>query len=342
MNRLPPAYDATPGGDALETAIEKRLVDIDSGRYRTNVASVLRKFAAWSRDQHGISSPEDIDDDLCRQYARDLARADDRDDISPETARRYFAYVRSFLTWAVYEGLIPTNPAKTNHAEGPLPTGETETDQQYWTARDRDAICATATARVDKAGESDDVDRTAAYRDQALVFLLAYSGARSAELVAVSDDEERNGLRWRHVDLDAGTMQVFGKNRTRESAPILDDALRPLRRWKQLREPDENEAVFPRLDNATKALDPTPSITTQSARNILADLCEWSDYEFEEPLKPHGARRGLGREIYRENPQLAQDVLRHKSIETTHEGYAQEAAKRTRDEANDIINDESG
>ncbi|KAA9400615.1 site-specific integrase [Haloarcula sp. CBA1131] len=342
MDRLPPAYDATPGGDALETAIEKRLVDIDSGRYRTNVASVLRKFAAWSRDQHGISSPEDIDDDLCRQYARDLARADDRDDISPETARRYFAYVRSFLTWGVYEGLIPTNPAKTNHAEGPLPTDETETDQQYWTTRDREAICATATARVDDAGESDDVDRTAAYRDQALVFLLAYSGARSAELVAVSDDEERNGLRWRHVDLEAGTMQVFGKNRTRESAPILDDALRPLRRWKQLREPDENEAVFPRLDNATKALDPTPSITTQSARNILADLCEWSDYEFEEPLKPHGARRGLGREIYRENPQLAQDVLRHKSIETTHEGYAQEAAKRTRDEANDIINDESG
>jgi len=33
------------------------------------------------------------------------------------------------------------------------------------------------------------------------------------------------------------------------------------------------------------------SITTQTARDILAKLCEWSDYEFEEPLKPHGARR---------------------------------------------------
>nr|WP_206538161.1 hypothetical protein [Halogeometricum borinquense] len=40
-------------------------------------------------------------------------------------------YVRSVLTWAMYEGLIPTNPAKTNHAEGPFPTDETETDQQY-------------------------------------------------------------------------------------------------------------------------------------------------------------------------------------------------------------------
>ncbi|AUG49553.1 integrase (plasmid) [Haloarcula taiwanensis] len=337
MDRLPPAYDATPGDDALEAAIEKRLVDIDSGRYRTNVASVLRKFATWARDRHGVASPDDIDENVCRQYARDLARAEDRDDISPETARRYFAYVRSFLTWAVYEGLVPTNPAKTNHAEGPLPTDETESDQQYWTTRDRDAICATATARVDEASESDGINRRAAYRDQALVFLLAYSGARSAELVAVSDDEARNGLQWRHVNLEDGTMQVFGKNRTREAAPILDEAIDPLRRWKQLRDPAEDEAVFPRLDNAAKAIEPTPSITTQSARNILADLCECADYEFEEPLKPHGARRGLGREIYRENPQLAQDVLRHKSIETTHEGYAQEAAKRTRDEANDII-----
>ncbi len=69
------------------------------GRYRTNVASVLRKFATWARDQHTISNPEDIDDDLCRQYARDLARADGRDDILTRDCRRYFAYVRSFLTW---------------------------------------------------------------------------------------------------------------------------------------------------------------------------------------------------------------------------------------------------
>ena len=61
---------------------------------------------------------------------------------------------------------------------------------------------------------NNDIGRTAAYRNQALVLLLAYSGARSAELVAVSDDEERNGLRWRHVNLDDSTMQVFGKNRT--------------------------------------------------------------------------------------------------------------------------------
>ncbi len=100
-----------------------------------------------------------------------------------------------------------------------------------------------------------------------------------------------------------------------------------------------SSASLPKSD-AAKALDPTPSIITQLARNILADLCEWSDYGFKEPLKPHGARRGFGREIYRENPQLAQDVLRHTSIETTHDSYAQEAAKQTHDEANRTLPEE--
>jgi integrase len=94
------------------------------------------------------------------------------------------------------------------------------------------------------------------------------------------------------------------------------------------------------LDNAGQAQDPVPSITTQSGRDILRQLCAWSDYEFEEPLKPHGARRGLGREVYRENPGLAQEVLRHKSIRTTKEGYAEEEAQRTREAVDKIISDE--
>ncbi len=103
-------------------------------------------------------------------------------------------------------------------------------------------------------------------------------------------------------------MQVFVKNRTRESAPILDDALRPLRRWKQLREPDENEAVFPRLDNAAKALDPSPSITTQSARNILADLSEWLSTSSRSARTPW-CSRGLGdTEILRASSSLQPDT----------------------------------
>jgi integrase len=42
-----------------------------------------------------------------------------------------------------------------------------------------------------------------------------------------------------------------------------------------------------------------------------------------EYLKPHGARRGLGAELYAlGESEKAQQVLRHKSIETTHDAYS--------------------
>ncbi len=102
MDRLPPAYDATPGGEAVgsERHVEKRL----AGERPVAAEDITKVLTVNKRERpvdDAVSTLEDIDDDLCRQYARDLARADDRDDISPETARRYFAYVRSFLTWAV-------------------------------------------------------------------------------------------------------------------------------------------------------------------------------------------------------------------------------------------------
>ena len=40
-------------------------------------------------------------------------------------------------------------------------------------------------------------------------------------------------------------------------------------------------------------------------------------------LKPHGARRALGADLYAAgHSELAQSALRHKSIETTHDAYA--------------------
>lgn len=331
----------TPGDDALETAIQHRLDDINSEQYRKNTASVLRRFAAWSRKHNGVSTPEELTTQHIREYARELGRGvEDSDrEFSPETARRYFAYVHAWLEWCIEEELLSKNPAKPSRAKKPLPDDETETERQYWSDRDRKAIIATAAARVDAAGERDDIDRRAAYRDQALVALLAYSGVRGAEILSVSNDDDRNGIQWRHIDLQGGTIDLFGKNRERDIAPILDGGLQPLRRWKRFIDPDPNDAVFPRLDNAGQAMDPTPSITTQAARDILTDLCEWSDYEFNEDLKPHGARRGLGRELYREAPALTQEVLRHKSIETTKESYAEEETKRVREDANEILNE---
>lgn len=61
---------------------------------------------------------------------------------------------------------------------------------------------------------------------------------------------------------------------------------------------------------------PTPNVIAPTAwtLNIVAKLKPPSDDEY---LKLHGARRGLSAELYREKAELVQEVLRHKSVETT-------------------------
>lgn len=355
--------DATPGGDGLETAIQNRLGDLDSGKYKSNNAYVLRLFANWLRRDQDVHRVGDITDQNLRAWSRALRRTveDNESDISSaSTAEQYYAYVSAFLGWAVRERYLDSNPAVTNLAKEPLPEGDNNSRQQFWTVRDREAICATADRLVDESFDSDDERaKLRAFRDRALVYTLAYTGCRGAELAAVRDDSKRNGLRWTSVDIDLGTVSVYGKNREREEAPILEPAEGPLQRWKQVLDPpDPTWPVFPTLHlpslydalpRDTESSPDTvwqdlrehdcspPSIQTGGVRRVLHGLCEDSAYEFDEPLRPHGARRGLGDQLYQERPGLAQDQLRHKSIRTTHESYTDRRTERTKKQADEII-----
>lgn len=75
-----------------------------------------------------------------------------------------------------------------------------------------------------------------------------------------------------------------------------------------------------------------PALTTGGGRDLLERLCgpEHADVDVDgEYLKPHGARRQLGDDLYDESPTLAQDALRHRSIQTTKQQYSdREAAQR--------------
>jgi integrase len=235
-----------------------------------------------------------------------------------------------------------------------------EPDRQFWRDRERDAICATTDKLVDDALEdADERDRLQAYRSRALVYLLAYSGCRGAEIAKVSDDEKRNGLRWSDLNLDDGIVIVYGKSREWEEAPLFEPAIKPLRRWKQLLEPATDDwPVLPTMhlptlyselpadcetspdtvwDDLRTHESCPPSLGTDGVRRILKRLCADSQYEFAEPLKPHGARRGLGDTLYQEQAELAQDALRHKSIETTHESYSEERTRRVKERGDKLF-----
>lgn len=81
-----------------------------------------------------------------------------------------------------------------------------------------------------------------------------------------------------------------------------------------------------------------PLISTAGARNLMQRLCEAAGLEINgEYLKPHGRRRGLSHELYAKgHAELAQNALRHSSIETTHEAYSNIQAQETTEEVDEV------
>lgn len=361
--------DAIPGDDGLERAIQDRLADLDSGKYRKNNAYVLRLFAEWLRREEGVTEVEAITDQHLRSFARTLRQAmrtesEDENYVGIDTAStvgQYYDYVSAWLGWAVRDQYLDRNPARTETATEPLPDVSTEPDRQFWSPRERKAICVTADQTVDEALERDADQRTRlrTYRNRALIYTLAYSGCRGAEIATVRADEKRNGLRWKDVDLDSGIVSVYGKSRDWEEAPLFEPGVEPLRRWRRVLDPPEDDwPVFPTLhlpslyerlpadhetgpdsvwtDLRERGIRP-PSLTVDGVRRTLSSMCAESSYDFDEVLKPHGARRGLGDELYREQAELAQDALRHKNIETTHEAYSEERTRQVKERGDEIL-----
>ena len=215
-------------------------------------------------------------------------------------------------------------------------------------------------------------------RDRALAALLAYSGVRGGEILRDLNDERRSGLRWRDVDLEAGTLAILGKNQTDEEAPLPPQAVEPLERLYQALRPASSEwPVFLTLhrpilsrtvrtsladagydiEEIEEAIDEhdrlalyreyefvPPALTTNGGRTVMRCICDTADIMLDgehDYLTPHSGRRGAGGILYREDPVLAQTALRHRSIETTKDRYSYIEAGETASRAGDVFGAES-
>jgi len=85
---------------------------------------------------------------------------------------------------------------------------------------------------------------------------------------------------------------------------------------------------------------PPPSISKEGVRRLLKRLTDEAgidpdgEYDY---LTLHGARRALGRDLYTSGmSEKAQEALRHNSIETTHEAYADVKMKDVSDSIDDL------
>jgi integrase len=81
-----------------------------------------------------------------------------------------------------------------------------------------------------------------------------------------------------------------------------------------------------------------PALTTDGARSVLKRLTEAAEIDVDEGyLQPHGARRGMIGEVYKLNRGEAQDLGRHKSMETTREAYSHLDAEEQRERLDELV-----
>ncbi|MFC6838367.1 tyrosine-type recombinase/integrase [Halomarina ordinaria] len=366
--------DGSPGGQPLEEAIEARLRSIDSGNYRRSVRSALEAFAEVVCEDGEIEAVDDVSRYDCRYYAQTLRDRAKRpgERFAASTAHKNYAFVRASFTWWQRDGRIAQNPAQWRGATDELPEVVEQPERQFWSKRDRQAILRYTDRQVDEALDGGD-NPLPAFRDRAIVYTLALSGVRGAEVFRDPADDRREGLRWEDVDYDRGGLTVFGKTRTYQNAPLPSDAQTRLERYQRLFNPEEVWPVFPSLhrpslyrtvregltdlaDDRVEALleenDPLdvmreyglvpPALSVRGARSVMKRLCADADLDIDgEYLKPHGARRGLGHQLYTEGQaELAQEALRHQSVETTHQSYHDVQVEETARRVDDILNED--
>jgi len=359
---------------SLSAAFDEYVQSLDAKQTRQAMGTMFNHTEPFLQEERGLLDVEEIEVIDCRAFAKHLSKLTARGELSPSTANTYYEHFRAWLSFCVRDEFIDTNPAKKHRAQEPLPeeTGSRER-QQFWDPEHRKAILDAVDIEAENALEElEDSGWAPTFRDRAIIYVLSYTAGRAGEVLAKPGDPDRTGIDWRDVDLEDGSVRVFGKSREYENMQLPAPAAQVLAEYKAILDPPQgNWPVFP--SGAPQALYPAareqladrgideerredlladvdihtfyrehgltpPSVTDSGFRKNWYDLADEHDLRIDgEVPQFHGARRGLGDELYREQPQLAQKALRHADIKTTHNSYSHIKASETAADVEETI-----
>ncbi|MEY7849623.1 tyrosine-type recombinase/integrase [Natrarchaeobius sp. A-rgal3] len=349
--------------DAIDAYLQRKAVaDTDgpgAGAYAVNAESILRRFADWLACDYEVDSIGALETTHLQSYARTLRERTDRGDFTASSARTYFAVVRAFLSWCVGGAIIPENPAATEAATSALPSDDDtdnigDSDDDSWSVDHRRRLERFVRARALEATADafDSEERLTRLREYALVAVLAYSGARGAELFRVPEDDRRTGATWEDVDFYTGTIRVLGRTQRAEEVTILARARTPLRRYRVVLDPPTNDwPLFPTrhapsiarhvreclrerghdaeeiealfadrtaIELARERAIAPPAITTEGARSVLKRLCTDAGVDGDDVhLTPRRVRSELGEDDSRREATGSKPALRTPTADRT-------------------------
>jgi len=345
--------------DAVDSYLQSKGKGVDgsTGTYRRNAERELERFVRFL-DDHGVEALDAIDATTLRAYVREALL--DRG-LSPTTVHKYYDYVSAWVGWAQREGLVAEHYGIQQTACEPLPETDTRAAerQQTWHSEHRQQFLSHVDERARDAIEANGRDAYGPARDRALAYLLAFTGVRGAELLAVSDDDRRTGADWRDVGRDTTSIEVLGKSQSWETRSIPPQARPAVERWAAVLDPEPSWPLVPTFhypslygvlpDSVdTDSLDGyadifeairtadvrPPALTTDGARRLFERLSDEAGIDVAEGyLQLHGARRGVGRVLAMEQgADAAADQLGN-SVAVVEESYsevlASERAEKT-------------
>ena len=189
----------SPGENTEETRLDSALDDYllakskvnETGNYRRNAERVLDEFLMWAEEQE-VKTFEALDVADLEAYALSLNRRTTGDDgIAATTTRKYYDYVRAYLSWCASREYAAENPAAKDRAEEALPNDDErdEHHQQLWTPQQRQVIMRYVEKRAHDAIDERGHDAVKEARDRAFVATIAYAGVRGGEIVRDPNDD---------------------------------------------------------------------------------------------------------------------------------------------------------
>ena len=242
---------------------------------------------SFGHPRHG--KPETVRRNDMRAYLAHLTA----DGLAPRTIRRKASALRRYFGWLAIRGTIPVDPTlnlSTPRGDARLPR-VLRSDQ--------------LTVLLDEPGRPTRSD-SVRIRDDAVLEVLYGSGLRVAELC---------GLRDRDLDLETGSVGVWGKGSKRRLVPLSQPAIVSLSAWQSF----ARAAMLSEIGVTDDAAPVELFVNARGHRLTPRDVRRIVDHRSPVPTHPHALRHSFATHLLDGGADLrvVQELLGHADLATT-------------------------
>ncbi len=267
-------------------------LEIEKGRSLKTIENYehyLDKFLVYAK----LTNPQDITDDIVREYRlwlnRQESRVGDRSTLKKRTQNYYLIALRSFLKYMMRRGVSS------------LPADRIELAKVA--ERSLDLISADELKRLINAPSGDDVK---SLRDKAMLELLFSTGLRVSELCSLSRD----------LDIKADEFSVRGKGEKVRVVFLSDDAKKAVKEYVSKRK-DMDDALFIQISKNVANNKQISRLTSRSVERIVKFYAIKAGIT--KKVTPHVIRHSFATDLLQNGADLrsVQMLLGHANIGTT-------------------------